>query len=135
MRYLITLLSLLCCSLAYAQEKADEPVTPDFQAFDLKDLEGQMEESGRPWLPFLKVPTLSTGIYTLKVGATDRQQPHDQDEVYYVLKGKAKFEAGGEKSNIKEGSILFVKAHVPHRFYEIEEDLQVLVFFSAAEKK
>lgn len=45
------------------------------------------------------------------------------------------FQAGDEKANIKEGSILFVKAEVPHRFYEIEEDLQVLVFFAAAVKK
>lgn len=135
MKYLITPLLLLCCTLAFTQDQDTEPVTPDFKAFDLKDLEGQMEESGRPWLPFLKVPTLSTGIYTLKVGATDRQQPHDQDEVYYVLKGKAKFEAGGEKSHVEEGSILFVKAEVPHRFYEIEQDLQVLVFFSAAGKE
>ncbi|MBX2873416.1 MAG: cupin domain-containing protein [Saprospiraceae bacterium] len=135
MKYLITPLLLLCCTLAFAQDPKEEIATPDFKAFDLKELEGQMEESGRPWLPFLKVSTLSTGIYTLKVGATDRQQPHDQDEVYYVLKGKAKFEAGGEKSNIKEGSILFVKAKVPHRFYEIEQDLQVLVFFSAAEEE
>lgn len=134
MKYLITPLLLLCCTLAFTQDQATEPVTPDFQAFDLKDLEKQMEEADRPWLPFLKVPTLSTGIYTLKVGATDRQQPHDMDEVYYVLKGKAKFEVGEEKSNIMAGSILFVKANVPHRFYEIEQDLQVLVFFSAAEK-
>ncbi|NRB50493.1 MAG: cupin domain-containing protein [Saprospiraceae bacterium] len=135
MKYLITPLLLLCCTLAFTQDQVTAPPAPDFKAFELKDLEGQMEESGRPWLPFLKVPTLSSGIYTLKVGATDRQQPHDMDEVYYVLKGKAKFEAGEEKSNIKEGSILFVKAHVPHRFYEIEEDLQVLVFFSAAGKE
>lgn len=132
MKYLITLLLLLCCSLTFSQDQPTETATPNFKAFEWQDLESQMEESGRPWLPFLKVETLSTGIYTLKVGATDRQQPHDQDEVYYVLKGKAKFEAGEEKANIKEGSILFVKAQVPHRFYDIEQDLQLLVFFSAA---
>lgn len=135
MKYKITLLLLLCCSLAFSQDPTKPAFTPDFQAFELSDLTSEMAESGRPWLPFLKVPSLSTGIYTLKVGATDRQQPHDRDEVYYVLKGKAKFEAGDQKSIVKEGSILFVKAQVSHRFYEIAEDLQVLVFFSEAESK
>lgn len=133
MKWMITLLLLPCCLLAFSQETT-EMEHPDFSAFSLEELQAQMKESGRPWLPFLKVPTLSTGIYSLKVGATDRQQPHDQDEVYYVLKGKAKFEAGDEKANLKPGSILFVKAHVSHRFYDIEEDLEVLVFFSAAKE-
>jgi quercetin dioxygenase-like cupin family protein len=133
MKYLITLLLVSTCSFAFTQETT--PVDhPNFKAFTLEELEGQMKESGRPWLPFLKVPTLSTGIYSLKVGATDRQQPHDQDEVYYVLKGKAKFEVGEEKANLAVGSILFVKANVPHRFYDIEEDLEVLVFFSAVKE-
>lgn len=133
MKYFITLLLVITCSFAFAQETAS-PDTLNFKAFTLEELEGQMKESGRPWLLFLKVSSLSTGIYALKVGATDRQKPHDQDEVYYVLKGKAKFEAGEEKTNLAVGSILFVKAHVPHRFYDIEEDLEVLVFFSAAKE-
>lgn len=133
MKYSITLLLVMTCSFAIAQEAAPSD-TLNFKAFTLEELEGQMKESGSPWLPFLKVPTLSTGIYSLKVGATDRQQPHKQDEVYYVLKGKAKFEAGEEKANLAVGSILFVKANVPHRFYDIEEDLEVLVFFSSAKE-
>jgi quercetin dioxygenase-like cupin family protein len=133
MKYLIPLLLVITCSFAFTQETA--PLDhPNFKVFTLEELAGQMKESGRPWLPFLKVPTLSTGIYSLKVGATDRQRPHDQDEVYYVLKGKAKFEAGEEKANLAVGSILFVKAHVPHRFYAIKEDLEVLVFFSAVKE-
>lgn len=58
-----------------------------------------------------------------------KKSPHDTDEVYYVVSGTGKFKAGEEKVSIKAGSILFVKAKVAHRFYDIEEDMVLLVFF------
>ena len=70
-----------------------------------------------------------TGLYMLKAGVEDRQRPHDTDEVYYVVSGKSKFMAGGKEVEAKAGSILFVKAEVEHRFFDIEEDLVLVVFF------
>ena len=34
-----------------------------------------------------------------------------------------------------DGSIIFVEAEVEHRFYDIEEELEVLVFFAPAEQE
>ncbi len=98
-------------------------------------LEKQLSESGRPYLPFLRVPTLSSGLYKLPKGGEDKQQPHTQDEVYYVIAGKAVLSVGEEETLVKPGSVIFVRAGVEHRFHSIEEDLQVLVFFSAAESE
>jgi mannose-6-phosphate isomerase-like protein (cupin superfamily) len=87
----------------------------------------------KPYREFLRVPSMSAGVYVLPVGATDLQKPHHEDEVYYVIRGKARFKAAEEDHEISAGSVLFVAAEVEHRFYDIAEELAVLVFFAPAE--
>lgn len=53
--------------------------------------------------------------------------------MYYVVRGKARFRAGEEDREVSAGSVLFVAAKVEHRFYDISEELAVLVFFAPAE--
>jgi mannose-6-phosphate isomerase-like protein (cupin superfamily) len=53
--------------------------------------------------------------------------------VYYVVSGRALIQVGEEDRSVSTGSIVFVAAHVPHRFHSIEEDLTILVFFASAE--
>ena len=84
---------------------------------------------------FLRVPAMSAGLYVLAVGATDPQRPHHEDEIYYVVRGKARCRAGGEDREISAGSVLFVAAEVEHRFYDIAQELALLVFFAPAESK
>jgi quercetin dioxygenase-like cupin family protein len=97
------------------------------------DLDAQRARSGKLYREFLRVATMSAGLYVLAAGATDPQRPHHEDELYYVLRGKAHFRAGDEDLEISAGSVLFVAAEVEHRFYDIAEDLAVLVFFAPAE--
>ena len=76
---------------------------------------------------------MSAGLYVLSAGSTDLQRPHYEDEMYYVVRGRARFRAGDEDQEITSGSVLFVAAEVEHRFYDITEELAVLVFFAPAE--
>lgn len=99
----------------------------------LPEIEEQRTESGKDYREFLRVPAMSAGLYVLPVGGTDRQKPHREDEVYYVVRGKARFKAGPEDREVSAGSVIFVGAQVGHRFYDIEEELAVLVFFAPAE--
>jgi mannose-6-phosphate isomerase-like protein (cupin superfamily) len=103
------------------------------QAFELRELLAERERAGGAWLEFLRVPSLSLGVYHLKAGEADRQRPHTEDEVYYVLNGRARFRAGAEERAVGPGAILFVERLVDHRFVDITEDLTVLVFFAPAE--
>lgn len=98
--------------------------------YELKELEQQLTESKRRYLPFLNVETLRTGLYVLPAGVEDKQQPHEHDEVYYVISGRSKFMAGGKTTEAKAGSVLYVKAKTEHRFFDIEEELKMMVFFS-----
>jgi mannose-6-phosphate isomerase-like protein (cupin superfamily) len=66
-------------------------------------------------------------------GGTDGQSPHTEDEIYFVVSGRARFRAGDEDRAVTAGDTLFVAAGLPHRFHDIEEDLTLLVVFGPAE--
>jgi mannose-6-phosphate isomerase-like protein (cupin superfamily) len=102
-------------------------------AFELTQLIAERERSGQPYLEFLRVDSLSAGLYVLPSGGVDRQQPHTEDEVYYVANGRGAIVVAGESRSVAAGSVVFVKAGVEHRFHSIEEELVILVFFAPAE--
>src|SRR5262245_50201816 len=93
----------------------------------------QMSASKRSWREFLRVPAMSIGIYRLAPGDVDKQQPHSEDEVYYVISGKATFLCRSEARPVEAGAVLFVERSVEHRFVDITEELTLLVFFAPAE--
>jgi mannose-6-phosphate isomerase-like protein (cupin superfamily) len=93
----------------------------------------EQREPSELYTEFLRVPSMSAGIYRLVAGSSDPQRPHNEDEVYYVISGKGKLRAGDEIQEVRSGSIAFVPARETHRFEDIEEDLEVLVFFAPAE--
>jgi mannose-6-phosphate isomerase-like protein (cupin superfamily) len=82
---------------------------------------------------FLRVPAMSAGIYVLPAGATDKQAPHQEDEIYYVLRGRAKMRLGREERSINQGDVIFVEKTLEHRFFDIAEELVLLVIFAPAE--
>jgi mannose-6-phosphate isomerase-like protein (cupin superfamily) len=99
----------------------------------LAEIEQQREESGKSYHEFLRVSAMSAGLYVLGVGATDLQKPHHEDEMYYVVRGCGSFRAADQDCEVSAGSVLYVAAEVEHRFYDITEELAVLVFFAPAE--
>jgi mannose-6-phosphate isomerase-like protein (cupin superfamily) len=101
--------------------------------FQIELLEKQRAEAGKSYLEFLRVPAMSAGVYTLSAGAVDQQKPHHEDEMYYVVRGRARMHVGSQDRDIRPGSVIFVAANVDHRFYDIVEELAVLVFFAPAE--
>ena len=103
------------------------------QAFDLAQLSAEQATAGRAYREFLRVPALSLGLYALPAGGVDPQQPHSEDEVYYVAAGSAKVTVGAEQHTVGPGSIVYVAAHVPHHFHDITADLRLLVFFAPPE--
>ncbi len=103
------------------------------QAYEISQLSVEREVSSRLYLEFLKVPDLSMGLYVLPAGAQDPQLPHTEDEVYYVVNGRAKILVADEEQDVQAGSIVYVAKNVAHHFHSIEEDLTMLVFFAPAE--
>ena len=102
-------------------------------AFELAELIAKRAGSNKRYLEFLRVPALSVGLYVLPAGGVDGQQPHTEDEVYYVVSGRGAFRCAEEDRPVAAGSLLYVPAHVEHRFHSIEQELVILVFFAPAE--
>jgi mannose-6-phosphate isomerase-like protein (cupin superfamily) len=100
---------------------------------NVAQIEQERTHAGKPYREFLRVPAVSAGLYVLSAGATDPQGPHHEDEIYYVIRGRARFRTGDDDRDISAGSVLFVAGEVEHRFYDILEELAVLVFFAPAE--
>ena len=78
----------------------------------------------------LRSELLSVGVYVLPAGGTDAQKPHAEDEVYYAVRGRAKFRVGSEDHAVAPGALLFVAAKQAHHFHEIEEELVLVVFWA-----
>jgi mannose-6-phosphate isomerase-like protein (cupin superfamily) len=102
-------------------------------AHELAEVAARREEAGVPYLEFIKVPDLSVGLYVLAAGQPDLQQPHTEDEAYYVVAGTGRITVGEESREVRAGSTVFVAAGVPHRFHDITSELTILVVFGPAE--
>ena len=102
----------------------------NWQVFDLDEIRQQLRGESVEYREFLDVPALNCGFYHLSAGSKDMQSPHDEDEVYYVLSGKARMRLGDEDREVGPGSLLYVSATTEHSFFEIEEDMNLLVFFA-----
>lgn len=103
------------------------------QAFDLAHLVTECSNNPDHYLEFIRENTLSVGLYMLPAGGVDLQEPHTEDEIYYVISGRASIQVNTENRAVSTGSVVFVAANVEHRFHSIEEDLTVLVVFAPAE--
>ena len=103
--------------------------------FDIEEINAARHDATRLYQEFLRVPAMSAGLYVLPAGAPDPQRPHSQDELYYVVRGRARMRVGAEEREVGRGSVIFVEARLEHHFYDIEEELVVLVFFAPAESE
>ena len=101
--------------------------------YPLADLRERLAGENDLYLEFLRVESMSAGIYSLPAGGTDPQVPHNEDEIYYVISGRASIDIAGAVQPVEPGAIIFVAKEVEHRFKDIEEDLEVLVLFAPAE--
>ena len=98
----------------------------------IADLMRAQRDLGERYLEFFTADTgtLSLGLYVLPAGDTDPQQPHTEDEIYYVVGGAARIQVGDEDREVKVGSVIFVETGAPHRFHSITETLTLLVVFA-----
>jgi mannose-6-phosphate isomerase-like protein (cupin superfamily) len=101
--------------------------------YDLPTISADRAKVGKLYQEFLRVPAMSAGVYVLAAGAADPQRPHHEDELYYVVRGRAKMRVASDEHSVKPGSMIFVPANVEHRFFDIAEELEVLVIFAPAE--
>ncbi len=108
-----------------------EAFNDGWQVMDLAEVRQKFKGNPVEYLEVLNVPALSCGLYKLAAGSKDMQAPHDEDEVYFVLEGKARMRLQDEEREVRPGMLLYVGASMEHSFFEIEEDMLLLVMFSS----
>lgn len=102
------------------------------ESFELPRLFAE-RPAGHNYFELIRVPAMSAGLYVLQPGEPDRQAPHREDELYYVVGGKATLRVGTEDRPAVAGTAIFVPAGVEHHFHSVQAELQVLVIFAPAE--
>lgn len=78
---------------------------------------------------------LQHGTLTLRFyqpRGSDPQSPHDQDEVYFVAKGRGEFVCDAQRHSFAPGDALFARAGTVHRFENFSDDLELWVVFYGA---
>jgi mannose-6-phosphate isomerase-like protein (cupin superfamily) len=98
-------------------------------SFDVRSVNERLKAGNGGYEIVHESPGLEVGVYVLVAPEPDRQQPHEDDELYVVLEGSGVLDVEGETTPVREGSAVFVPAGADHRFTGYE-GLSVLVIFA-----
>jgi mannose-6-phosphate isomerase-like protein (cupin superfamily) len=97
-------------------------------SFEIEAVKRRLAEAGGGYEVVHESAGLELGVYVLVAPEPDRQQPHEDDELYVVLEGTGVLQVEGEDVPVREGTAVFVEAGADHRFTAYEH-LSVLVLF------
>ncbi|HWJ07563.1 MAG TPA: cupin domain-containing protein [Steroidobacteraceae bacterium] len=101
-------------SVAELLERLPGPVTADWPL-------------GERFVRALAHGTMSVELYA-PVG-NDPQQPHDQDELYFIHRGRGVLRIDQQRYTFAAGDCFFVASGVEHRFEQFSEDFAAWVVF------
>jgi mannose-6-phosphate isomerase-like protein (cupin superfamily) len=83
--------------------------------------------AGEHWARVIRRGTLDVKLSAPAVPT--QQTPHEQDEIYVVVRGHGVLLHDGRRDAFEAGDLLFVAAGVEHQVEDISEDLAVWVVF------
>lgn len=87
--------------------------------------------NGTPFVRGLAHGSMSVELFApgTSVLGRDIQQPHTQDELYVIQRGRSAFWLEGRRADVQPGDVLFVPAGAAHRFEEFSQDFVTWVVF------
>ncbi|MDH3766534.1 MAG: cupin domain-containing protein [Nitrosopumilus sp.] len=97
--------------------------------FDLTSYLGKIKKSSSYFYTFINKSSLAAGLLLLQPGEKDTQEPHDNDEIYYVISGDGFLKIKNKDYKISKDKIFFVEKNVDHYFHGNSKELKVLYFF------
>jgi mannose-6-phosphate isomerase-like protein (cupin superfamily) len=106
-----------------------DPLVPPSVAIEVRRAQERLSAGNGGYEVVHSSPGLEVGVYVLVAPEPDRQQPHEDDELYVVLEGSGVLEVEGKPIPLAEGQAAFVPAHADHGFSAYEH-LSVLVIFA-----
>jgi len=97
--------------------------------FDLDDYVERIKHGISYFHTFVNKDSLAAGVLVLQPGEEDTQEPHESDEVYYVISGDGYLTIKGKDYAVSKEKLFFVAKNVPHFFHGNTAELKVLYFF------
>jgi mannose-6-phosphate isomerase-like protein (cupin superfamily) len=97
--------------------------------FDLSTYLEKIKKSSSYFYTFINRDSLAAGILVLQAGEKDTQEPHDNDEVYYIISGDGFLKIKDKDYEISKDKLFFVAKGVGHFFHGNKTELKVLYFF------
>ncbi|MGI0058769.1 MAG: cupin domain-containing protein [Nitrosotalea sp.] len=101
--------------------------------FDTNEYVKKIAKSDTYFHTFLNKENIAAGVLRLGPGDKDTQEPHESDEVYYVVKGDGFLEINGTNHPISEGMSYFVARKMSHKFHGNKKELVVMYFFGGSD--
>ena len=101
--------------------------------FNLRDNLDKIKKSDSYFHTFINKDSLATGILILKPGEKDTQEPHESDEVYFIISGNGFLKIKNKDYEISKDKLFFVGKNVPHYFHSNTKELKVLYFFGGSD--
>ena len=101
--------------------------------FDTIEYLNKLKKNNSYFHTFINKKSLAVGVIFLKPGENDTQEPHDSDEIYYILGGNGFLQINDKSHRIKKEEIYFVAKDVSHHFYGNTKNLSVLYFFGGSD--
>lgn len=98
--------------------------------FDVNKSIDKIKKSDNYFHTFINNENLAAGVLVLQPGEEDTQEPHDSDEVYFIIKGNGFLKIKNKDYDISENKIYFVEKQIPHFFHGNSKELIALYFFS-----
>ena len=89
----------------------------------------KLRRGGDYFHTFIDRQSLAAGVLVLGPGEEDSQEPHESDEVYFVVRGDGFLRINKKDHGVSANRAFFVAKGVPHFFHGNTEELVVLYFF------
>ncbi|MDH3490239.1 MAG: cupin domain-containing protein [Nitrosopumilus sp.] len=97
--------------------------------FNLDDYVKKIKNKNSYFDTFVNRDSLAVGVLVLQPEEKDTQEPHQSDEMYYVISGNGYLKIKDKNYTVSKGKLFFVAKEVPHFFHGNTVELKVLYFF------
>jgi len=97
--------------------------------YNISDYIEKIKTTNSYFNTFINTKNLAAGILVLQPGEKDTQEPHESDEVYFIIKGDGFLKIKNKDYLIEKNKMYFVKKKTDHFFHDNKKELVVLYFF------
>ena len=91
----------------------------------------KIKKSDEYFHTFINKQSLAAGILVLQPGEEDTQEPHESDEVYFIIKGDGFLKIKNKDYPVEKNKLYFVAKDVEHFFFGNKTELVASYFFGS----